>query len=159
MSEDLVKIAVLEQRVQDLKEIVLKIDDAIEKISQVNINLTKMIAVHDEKLDTREKSEKDVNDKIDNIYKKMKDDHENVLGEIKKVNTTLTKVEENVDKRLSEIEKEQARVNLKLAVVVGGAALVAFIIQNSGFFAKVLSQEEKHLTIPSHPAKMNPKSP
>lgn len=159
MSEDLVKIAVLEQRVQDLKEIVLKIDDAIEKISQVNINLTKMIAVHDEKLDTREKSEKDVNDKIDNIYKKMKDDHENVLGEIKKVNTTLTKVEENVDKRLSEIEKEQARFNLKLAAVLGGGVLIAFIIQNSGFFAKVLSEEEKHLTMPPHPAKMNPKSP
>lgn len=159
MSEDLVKIAVLEQRVQDLKEIVLKIDDAIEKISQVNINLTKMIAVHDEKLDTREKSEKDVNDKIDNIYKKMKDDHENVLGEIKKVNTTLTKVEENVDKRLSEIEKEQARFNLKLAAVLGGGVLIAFIIQNSGFFAKVLSEEEKHLTMPPHPAKMNLKSP
>ena len=159
MSEDLVKIAVLEQRVQDLKEIVLKIDDAIEKISQVNINLTKMIAVHDEKLDTREKSERDVNDKIDNIYKKMKDDHENVLGEIKKVNTTLTKVEENVDVRLSDIEKEQARVNLKLAVVVGGAALIAFIIQNSEFFAKVLSEEEKHLTTPPYPAKMHLKSP
>lgn len=54
MSEDLIRVAVLEQRVADLKEIVLKVDDAIEKISQVNINLTKMIAVHEEKFEVRE---------------------------------------------------------------------------------------------------------
>jgi chromosome segregation ATPase len=84
MPEDQIKIAVLEQRVEDLKEFVLKVDDAIEKISQVNVNLTKMLAVHEEKLDAREKSEKTLNQKIDDIYSRMQKDHSNVLEEIKK---------------------------------------------------------------------------
>ena len=46
MSEESVKIAVLEQKLVDLKYIVLKIDDAIEKLSEVNINVGKMLAVH-----------------------------------------------------------------------------------------------------------------
>ena len=42
------KVAVLEQKVEDLKEIVVKMDSAIEKMGEVNINVSKMLAVHDE---------------------------------------------------------------------------------------------------------------
>ena len=42
--EDQVKIAVLEQKIEDLKPIVLRIDAAIEKLSEVNIK-TKELAV------------------------------------------------------------------------------------------------------------------
>jgi chromosome segregation ATPase len=158
MSEDLIKIAVLEQRVADLKEIVLKVDDAIEKISQVNINLTKMLAVHEEKFDVREKSEQNINKKIDDIYNKMAKDHENVLLEINKVNSTLEKVEKNVDTRLGKVEDAQSNTNLKLAAVVAGAVVLAFVVQNSGFFVKILSYEEKVLTNPAPPAMIEPKA-
>jgi chromosome segregation ATPase len=158
MSEDLIKIAVLEQRVADLKEIVLKVDDAIEKISQVNINLTKMLAVHEEKFDVREKSEQSINKKIDDIYNKMAKDHENVLLEINKVNSTLEKVEKNTDTRLGKVEDAQSNTNLKLAAVVAGAVVLAFVVQNSGFFVKILSYEEKVLTNPAPPAMIEPKA-
>ena len=157
MSEDLIKVAVLEQRVADLKEVVLKVDDAIEKISQVNINLTRMLAVHEEKFDVREKSERNINKKIDDIYDKMEKDHKNVLEEMNKLNGTLEKVEKNVDTRLTKVEDVQTTANLKLAVVATGATIIAFIIQNSGFFVKILS-EERGLTNPAHPAMVEPKA-
>jgi CRISPR/Cas system-associated endonuclease Cas3-HD len=158
MSEDLIKVAVLEQRVLDLKEIVLRVDDAIEKISQVNINLTKMLAVHEEKFDIREKSEESINKKIDNIYDKMEKDHKNVLDEMNKLNGTLEKVEKSLDDRLKKVEDDQANTNLKLAAVAAGIRVLGFVIQNSGFFAKVLSEEEKALTNPTHPAMIEPKA-
>jgi len=158
MSEDLIRVAVLEQRVSDLKEIFLKVDDAIEKISQVNINLTKMIAVHEEKFEVREKSERSINGKIDNIYKKMEEDHKNVLNEIHKVNATLEKVEQNLDKRLTKVEDDQTNINLKLAAVAACALFIGFIIQNSGFFVKILSDEEKALTNPTPPAMVDLKA-
>lgn len=157
MPEDQIKIAVLEQRVEDLKEFVLKVDDAIEKISQVNVNLTKMIAVHEQKLETREIVEKNINQKIDNIYSKMQKDHENVLEEIKKVNATLEKVESNLDDRLVKVENTQANINIKLATIVAGAVLIGFIIQNNSFFVKVLSND--HLTNPEAPARVDMRSP
>jgi len=153
MPEDQIKIAVLEQRVEDLKEFVLKIDDAIEKISQVNVNLTKMIAVHEQKLETREIVEKNINQKIDNIYSKIQKDHENVLEEIKKVNATLEKVESNLDDRLVKVENNQANINIKLATIVAGAVLIGFIIQNNSFFVKVLSNG--HLTNPTPSARVD----
>jgi hypothetical protein len=153
MQEDQIKIAVLQQRVEDLKEFVLKVDDAIEKISQVNINLTKMIAVHEQKLETREVVEKNINQKIDDIYSKMQKDHENVLDEIKKLNVTLEKVESNLDDRLVKVETNQANINIKLATIVAGAVLIGFIIQNNSFFVKVLSNG--HLTNPTPSARVD----
>ena len=148
MSEDVIRVAVLEQRVQDLKEFVLKVDDAIEKISQVNINLTKMIAVHEEKIDSRERAEKSLNEKIDNIYTQMQEDHKNVLSELQKLST-------NIDRRLTDVEKGQNKINLKIAVVLAMGAFLGFVIQNSGFFVKILAQPQ-HLTSPVPHATMAP---
>lgn len=148
MSEDVIRVAVLEQRVQDLKEFVLKVDDAIEKISQVNVNLTKMIAVHEERIDSRERAEKTLNDKIDKIYDQMQQDHKNVLSELQRLST-------NIDKRLTEVEKGQNKINLKIAVVLAMGAFLGFVIQNSGFFVKILAQPH-HLTSPVPHATMAP---
>ena len=148
MSEDLIKVAVLEQRVRDLKEFVLKVDDAIEKISQVNINLTKMIAVHEEKIDTRERAEKNLNGKIDRIYDQMQEDHKNVLTELQRLST-------NIDTRLTRVENNQNRVNIKIAVVLAVGGFLGFVIQNSGFFVKILAQPQ-HLTTPVPHATMAP---
>ena len=96
--------------------------------------------------------------KIDDIYDKMEKDHKNVLVEIHKVNTTLEKVEKSLDDRLKKVEDDQANTNLKLAAVAAGILVIGFVIQNSGFFAKVLSEEEKALTNPTHPAMIEPKA-
>ena len=45
MAEE-IKVAVLEQKLEDVKDIIVKIDNAIEKLSEVNSNVSKMLAVH-----------------------------------------------------------------------------------------------------------------
>ena len=47
MEENQVKLAVLEQKIEDLKPIVLRIDAAIEKLSEVNTTVSRMLAVHE----------------------------------------------------------------------------------------------------------------
>ena len=39
MAEE-IKVAILEQKLEDLKDIIVKIDDAIEKMSEVNSNVS-----------------------------------------------------------------------------------------------------------------------
>lgn len=139
MQEDQIKIAVLEQRVEDLKEFVLKVDDAIEKISQVNVNLTKMIAVHEQRLETHQQADDNINKKIDNIYLKMEKDHENVLNEIKKINQFFTSAETRLNNRIKKIETKQNKLNIRIGVFIGSILVISFIIQNSQFFGKMLS--------------------
>lgn len=139
MQEDQIKIAVLEQRVEDLKEFVLKVDDAIEKISQVNVNLTKMIAVHEQKLETHQQADDIVNKKIDNIYLKMEKDHENVLKEIKKINDFFISAETRLNNRIKKIETKQNKLNIRVGIFIGSVLVIGFIIQNSQFFSRMLS--------------------
>lgn len=54
--DDNVKLAVLEEKVLNLVEILSKLDDTIEKLSDLSVNVSKMLAVHEEKLELARES-------------------------------------------------------------------------------------------------------
>ena len=114
MSKESVKIAVLEQKLVDLKDIVLKIDDAIEKLSEVNVNVGKMLAVHEQKIAKQETTDEILFAKIDKLRDKMDGDHNKVLS------------------RIQEIEK-------RIWVGVGVVAALSFVINHSSLVEKFLT--------------------
>ena len=81
--EDQVKLAVLEQKIEDLKPIVLRIDAAIEKLSEVNTTVSIMLAVHEERISKQEESDNILFAKIDKLRDKMDGDHDIVLQRIR----------------------------------------------------------------------------
>ena len=80
-----VKIAVLEQRLGDLRPIVLRIDAAIEKLSEVNISVSKMLAVHEQRISKQEEIDTVLFTKIDKLRDKMDSDHDIVLQRIRQL--------------------------------------------------------------------------
>ena len=114
MADESVKIAVLEQKLVDLKDIVLKIDDAIEKLSEENINVGKMLAVHEQKIAKQETTDEILFAKIDKLRDKMDGDHNKVLS------------------RIQEIEK-------RIWVGVGVIATLSFLINHSSLVGKFLT--------------------
>ena len=75
MSEE-VKVAVLEQKFTDFTSIVNKLDDAIQKLSEVNTNLIKMLAVHDEKIEQCNKADTLLIKMIEDVRDENAGDHE-----------------------------------------------------------------------------------
>jgi len=73
-----VKVAVLEERLQNFEALVTKLDSAIEKIAEVNNNVSRMLAVHEERLSKQEEIDSVLFDKIDKLRDKMDSDHDNV---------------------------------------------------------------------------------
>jgi len=82
MEENQVKLAVLEQKIEDLKPIVLRIDVAIAKLSEVNTTVSRMLAVHEERITKQEKTDQLLFAKIDKLRDKMDVDHNLVLSRI-----------------------------------------------------------------------------
>jgi len=80
--EDQVKIAVLEQKIEDLKPIILKIDAAIEKLSEVNITVSRMLAIHEERITKQEKVDELLFAKIDKLRDKVDINHNLLLSRI-----------------------------------------------------------------------------
>ena len=92
-----------------------RIESAIEKIGEVNANVTKMLVVHEEKINNGEKIEDILFTKMDQLKDKMDKDHTAVLA------------------KLQGLEK-------KVWVGIGVLAAVSFTINNSGLVTRILTQ-------------------
>ena len=74
-----IKVAVLEERLQNFESVVTKLDSAIEKIAEVNNNVSRMLAVHEERISKQEEIDTILFDKIDKLRDKMDLDHDGVV--------------------------------------------------------------------------------
>jgi len=84
MAED-IKVAVLEQKLEDLKDIIVKIDDAIEKLSEVNSNVTKMLAVHEQRISKQEETDSILFTKIDKLRDKVDRDYDAIVSRVQTI--------------------------------------------------------------------------
>ena len=73
---DQIKVAVLEERLENFEMFVSKLDAAIEKIAEVNNNVSRMLAVHEERISKQEDIDAVLFDKIDKLRDKMDGDHD-----------------------------------------------------------------------------------
>ena len=120
--DDQIKIAVLDQKFEDLKPIILKLDATIEKLSDVNTNVSRLLAVHEERISKQEEIDEILFDKIDKLRDKMDRNYDGLL------------------QRLRQLEK-------RVWLTIGGIAVMSFIVNNSGIFSKFLTTQQSSLII------------
>ena len=84
MAEE-IRVAVLEQKLEDLKDIIVKIDDAIEKMSEVNSNVTKMLAVHEQRITKQEETDNILYTKIDKLRDKVDRDYDALVARVQTI--------------------------------------------------------------------------
>lgn len=92
MSEEAVKIAVLDQKLTDFANVVRKLDDAIEKLSEVNSNVIKMLAVHEERIEQCNKSDDLIVKMIEDVKKDNSRDHKNVMERVEKIESRVEEI-------------------------------------------------------------------
>ena len=81
MAEE-IKVAVLEQKLEDVKDIIIKIDNAIQKLSEVNSNVSKMLAVHEERITKQEETDNILFAKIDKLRDKVDGDYDRIVSRV-----------------------------------------------------------------------------
>jgi|TARA_B100000085_G_scaffold118335_1_gene107811 chromosome segregation ATPase len=80
INENKVELAVLTEKFSNFEIIVGKIDSSIEKITEVNSNVSRMLAVHEERLSKQEQIDRTLLDKVDQLRDQVNIDH-NQLSE------------------------------------------------------------------------------
>ena len=86
---DKIKVAVLEERLENFETLVSRLDSAIEKIAEVNNNVSRMLAVHEERISKQEEIDAVLFDKIDKLRDKMDSDHDSVTKRLSILERTL----------------------------------------------------------------------
>jgi len=84
MAEE-IKVAVLEQKLEDVKDIIVKIDNAIEKLSEVNSNVSQMLAVHEERITKQEETDNVLFAKIDKLRDKVDSDYDRIVSRVQTI--------------------------------------------------------------------------
>ena len=116
------KVAILEEKLHTTEQLMQRIESAIEKISEVSASVTKMLAVHEQKIESNDKVDTILFAKIDQLSSKMDTDHNIVLN------------------KLQGLEK-------KVWVGIGVLAAISFTINNSGLVRSLLTPEQDRGTI------------
>ena len=79
------KLAVTHQKIEDIKPLVHKMEKAIEKLSELNTSVSRMLAVHEERITKQEEIDTVLFTKIDQLRDKMDVDHNSVLSRIRTI--------------------------------------------------------------------------
>jgi uncharacterized coiled-coil DUF342 family protein len=108
------KIAVLEERLSVYEQMMSRIDSAIQKISDTSQNISKMLAIHNEKIEQCNKTDNLIVSMIEDIKKTSKEQHEEISREL--------------GERIENVEKKVESINQFKWKAVGAIAIVAFLI-------------------------------
>ena len=128
-----VEIEGIKRDIQNVNTLTSRIDNAIEKLTDVSTDIKQMLAVHQEKISRQEQI-----DEI--IFDKLKER----AGEIDNIHRELTKEIQHVEKRLL-VEIKQVRLDLTSRVgilekyrwiILGGAIVVGWIL--AGNFHEII---------------------
>ena len=109
-----VKLAVLEEKLMNMTDVVAKLDDTIEKMSDLNVNVSKMLAVHDAM--------------IDSVKEEAHEQQMEIHSFIKRYDEDFTEI----SNRLRVIEK-------RMWMAMGIISAVTFVLQSElivGFFSQ-----------------------
>jgi len=118
-----------------------KIDDAIQRLAEVASDLSRMLAVQEQRLTQQEKASDQVaemverrrveyDEKIDNIYVTMRKEDNIILSEIKKSREDSGANHKKLDEKIASIEK-------MIWMACGGGTVIGFLISLAVNYLKV----------------------
>jgi hypothetical protein len=86
------KIAVLEERLSAYEALMKKIDEAIQLVGKANQNISKMLAVHEERIEQCHKADDYIGRLIEELKLENKDQHDIVSARIDKIEIDVKEI-------------------------------------------------------------------
>ena len=123
------KLALLAEKVDMYEHMMDKIDIAIEKMSDTNQMITKMLAVHNERIDNFSKSDESILKTIEELRDSSKIQHK--------------EIEDRISARLRVIETKVEDIVKFRWIVVGAALIISFSLSQSGVVVDLLTPEQQ----------------
>jgi SMC interacting uncharacterized protein involved in chromosome segregation len=119
------KIAVLEERLSAYELMLKRIDEAIQLVSKANQNISKMLAVHEERIEQCGRADDYISRMIEELRLENKDQHL------------------EVEKRIDELENKIDDVTKFRWIIVGIFSVVTFAISQSHIVVDFLTPDSQ----------------
>lgn len=83
------RVAILEEKFSVYEQMMNKMESAIHTISETCQGISKMLAIHEERIETTYKADNNILEKIKDMEKKNSEDHKKVIEKIEKLETKI----------------------------------------------------------------------
>ena len=118
-----------------------RLEDAIERLTNISADLNKMLAVQEQRLsqqekiiglisDMVEKRREEYDKKLENVYDVMRAEDNKVIKELEMMRSEQKKQHDEISKKLTAMEKI-------IWVYMGGFTVLVFLITNGSVFLKM----------------------
>ena len=118
-----------------------RLEDAIERLTEISSDLNKMIAVHEQRINQNERSvsilENVVEKRREESDLKLKDVYETIRNEDRNIISELNKMREEQKNQHAEISKKMTAMEKIIWIYMGGFTVVIFLITNGSAIFKL----------------------
>jgi uncharacterized coiled-coil protein SlyX len=140
------RVAVLEEKYTIYEKMMDKLENAILTISEINQNISKMLTVHEEKIDHNIKNDEIIFDKFKRLQDKNSEEHQKVMDKFDSLEKVIeTTIKDERKERISEL----TTVNNKIAaitkfrwLIVGGLTAVVALISHPTIVVDILTPNQ-----------------
>jgi chromosome segregation ATPase len=149
------RVAILEEKFSVYEQMMSKMESAIHTISEAYQGVSKMLAIHEQRIDTSNNADSTILETIKDLEKRNTEDHKEVILKIQKIEE---KIESNIKELKEEFEEKENTQNskieglIKFRWLIGGAILIIgfiFTQQQVQFFEFLPPQEPPAKILPS----------
>jgi chromosome segregation ATPase len=123
------KIAVLEERLSSYEVMMRKIDEAIQIMGKTSQNISKMLAVHEEKIDQCSKTDESISKSIEDMRSENKSQHK------------------EVEKRIDGLEVKIDEVVKFRWMILGAVVFITFALSQSPVIIDILTPDPQPVRI------------
>ena len=135
------EVELLKKEVADMKQIHVRLDNAIEKIADVSQSLHTIMAVHEEKLIRQEEA---LDDQEKKLQENIMELHSRITSNAKETHTAISETERRLVDAMNEHNRKETEQFTKLRedlsnrvgilekwrwIIIGGSIVIGFVIQ------------------------------
>lgn len=145
------RVSVLEEKMSNSENRMSKLDSAIQALSEISQNISRMLAIHEEKIEHQSKTDIDIGQKIKELERKNTEDHEKVIDRFDKLenhlNEKFEKERKARDEGISMVDKKVTKLmNIRL-IGVGILMVIGFALSKPGVIIDILTDSPQSPTI------------
>lgn len=140
------RMAVIEEKFNVYEKMMDKLESAIQTISEINQNISRMLSVHEEKIDSAVKTDDIIFEKFRRLEEKNTQEHKQVIQKIEDLEKTI---EDNIKTEKKERSTEIKTLNNKILNLskikwgfFGGIAVISLIISHSSTIVNILTPNQ-----------------
>lgn len=119
-----------------------RMETVIERLSIIQTDLNKMLAVHDQRIDSNEKNVSHLEEVVEKRREesdiKLKDVYDTMRSEDNKILTELNSIRKEAQEQHSKLNEKISEIEKRLWMYIGGVSVIVFIITNGSNILKIL---------------------